>query len=76
MEPQRREDGKEGFFGTNFTDYTVFLDRIYRINWILFCLSSFPDESLKTKSLREKEKKEAGVTSLFRSGSDLSKPLI
>ena len=42
------------FFGTDYTDFTVFLDRIYRINWILFCLSTFPEESLKTKSLREK----------------------
>ena len=32
------------------------LDRIYRINWILFCLSTFSEESLKTKSLREKER--------------------
>jgi hypothetical protein len=29
MEPQRREDRKEGFFGADFTDHTVFLDRIY-----------------------------------------------
>ena len=42
-------------FGTDFTDYTVFLDRIYRMIRILFCLSTFPEESLKTKSLREKE---------------------
>jgi len=43
------------YFGTDFTDYTVFLDRINRIFRILFCLSTFPEESLKTKSLREKE---------------------
>ena len=30
IEPRR----EEGFFGTDFTDYTVFLDRIHRINWI------------------------------------------
>jgi hypothetical protein len=35
--------------------WLIKLPQIYRINWILFCLSTFPEESLKTKSLREKE---------------------
>ena len=52
-------------FGADFTDFTVFvmgqlckliLDRIYRIFRILFCLSTFLKESLKIKSLCEKER--------------------
>ena len=35
--------------------FVTLSDRIYRIFRILFCLSTFPEESLKSKSLREKE---------------------
>ena len=44
------------------------LDRIYGIFRILFCLSTFPEESLKTKSLREKESGIGVVVNYYNGG--------